>query len=67
MANNRYLIFARIFSISSLPKARIVAVLTLPSECDREAVKGLSRKFREENAQIPWAQMAGMRDRLIHA
>ena len=32
-----------------------------------EAVKGLSREFREENSQIPWTQMAGMRDRLIHA
>ncbi len=30
-----------------------------------EAVKGLSGKFREENTQIPWAQIAGMRDRLI--
>jgi len=32
-----------------------------------EAVKRLSGKFREENTQIPWAQMAGMSDRLIHA
>jgi len=32
-----------------------------------EAVKGLSGKFREENTQIPWAQIAGMRDRLIRS
>lgn len=31
-----------------------------------EAVKRLSRKFRGEHTQIPWAAIAGMRDRLIH-
>ena len=32
-----------------------------------EAVKRLSTEFRSANPGIPWAKMAGMRDRLIHA
>jgi uncharacterized protein with HEPN domain len=31
-----------------------------------EATKGLSRDFREEHPKIPWAAVAGTRDRLIH-
>ena len=31
-----------------------------------EAVKRLSRAFREEQGNIPWALIAGMRDHLIH-
>lgn len=31
-----------------------------------EAVKNLSSEFRENNPSIPWKDMAGMRDRLIH-
>ncbi len=31
-----------------------------------EAVKRLSMEFRGRHADIPWALMAGMRDRLIH-
>lgn len=31
-----------------------------------EAVKNLSSEFRENNPNIPWRDMAGMRDRLIH-
>jgi uncharacterized protein with HEPN domain len=31
-----------------------------------EAVKRLSRKFRERHPEIPWALIAGMRDNLIH-
>ena len=31
-----------------------------------EAVKRLSKEFRAQHAQIPWALMAGMRDHLIH-
>jgi uncharacterized protein with HEPN domain len=31
-----------------------------------EAVKRLSDEFQEEHGGIPWAQMAGMRNRLIH-
>jgi len=31
-----------------------------------EAVKRLSDEFQEEHNRTPWAQMAGMRNRLIH-
>ncbi len=31
-----------------------------------EAVKNLSKSFREKHHGIPWKQMAGMRDVLIH-
>ena len=31
-----------------------------------EAVKRLSKEFRAQHAQMPWALMAGMRDHLIH-
>lgn len=32
-----------------------------------EAVKRLSRRFRNQQNLIPWSLMAGMRDHLIHA
>lgn len=32
-----------------------------------EAVKRLSLEFRAEHSSIPWQQIAGLRDRLIHA
>jgi len=31
-----------------------------------EATKNLSKDLREEYSQIPWRDIAGMRDRLIH-
>ena len=31
-----------------------------------EATKSLSQEFREKYPDIPWRQMAGMRDKLIH-
>jgi uncharacterized protein with HEPN domain len=31
-----------------------------------EAVKRLSPEFRDSHAQLPWALIAGMRDKLIH-
>lgn len=31
-----------------------------------EAVKNLSTGFKEDNPQIEWKEIAGMRDRLIH-
>lgn len=31
-----------------------------------EATKNLSRDLREKYPQIPWSDIAGMRDRLIH-
>ena len=31
-----------------------------------EAVKGLSSEFRKKHQSVPWPDIAGMRDRLIH-
>jgi uncharacterized protein with HEPN domain len=31
-----------------------------------EAVKGLSSDFRKKHQGVPWQEIAGMRDRLIH-
>lgn len=31
-----------------------------------EATKGLSNELREKHSKVPWKQMAGMRDKLIH-
>lgn len=31
-----------------------------------EAARGLPQEFREGHSAIPWKQIAGMRDRLIH-
>ena len=31
-----------------------------------EAVRNIPPEFREQHAQIPWNQIAGFRDRLIH-
>jgi len=31
-----------------------------------EATKNISKKIKENNAHIPWKEMAGMRDKLIH-
>jgi uncharacterized protein with HEPN domain len=31
-----------------------------------EAVKGLSPDFRKKHPSVPWQEIAGMRDRLIH-
>src|SRR4030042_6618098 len=31
-----------------------------------EAAYNVDEKFQEENSQIPWGQMIGMRNRLVH-
>ena len=31
-----------------------------------EAVKGIPEKIRQSHPQVPWKEMAGMRDKLIH-
>jgi uncharacterized protein with HEPN domain len=35
-------------------------------EVTGEAAKWLSEEFKEEHPDVPWRDMAGMRDRLIH-
>jgi uncharacterized protein with HEPN domain len=32
-----------------------------------EAVKNLPSEFKEKHPDVPWREMAGMRDKLIHA
>lgn len=32
-----------------------------------EAARGISQKYRNAHPDLPWKQMVGMRDRLIHA
>ncbi|WP_261598549.1 HepT-like ribonuclease domain-containing protein [Methanoculleus formosensis] len=32
-----------------------------------EATKCIPRHVRERNLSLPWSEMAGMRDKLIHA
>ncbi len=32
-----------------------------------EATKGIPPEIRDRNIQVPWRQMAGMRDKLIHS
>lgn len=31
-----------------------------------EAEKRLPKEFREKHAEIPWSEIAGMRDKLVH-
>ncbi|HLE14654.1 MAG TPA: HepT-like ribonuclease domain-containing protein [Anaerolineales bacterium] len=32
-----------------------------------EASRNLSDEFREDNPEIPWSQIIGMRNRIVHA
>jgi len=45
---------------------KLLLALTRLLEIIGEAARGLSPALRDENPQIPWRKMVGMRDRLIH-
>ena len=45
----------------------ILAAAVRQLEIVGEATKRLTPEFRERHPSIPWRDMAGMRDRLIHA
>ena len=51
------------FEKSSLIQSAVIRQL----EIIGEATKRLSEQFRLENPEIPWKNIAGMRDILIHA
>jgi len=54
-------------SRAELDNDRLLALgLTRLLEIIGEAARGVSPAFREKHPQIPWKEMAGMRDRLIH-
>jgi len=50
------------FSIDSRTQDAVVRQL----EIIGEATKRISKDFRDKNPQVPWSEMAGMRDILIH-
>ncbi|MFN2379590.1 MAG: DUF86 domain-containing protein [Bacteroidales bacterium] len=50
------------FSSDTLVQDAVVRQL----EIIGEATKRISKKLKEENPQVPWSDMAGMRDVLIH-
>jgi uncharacterized protein with HEPN domain len=50
------------FSKTTLVQDAVVRQL----EIIGEATKRISKKLNEENPQVPWSDMAGMRDVLIH-
>jgi uncharacterized protein with HEPN domain len=56
------------FDLERFKGDRLVRAATLHQlTISGEATKRLSRKFRQHHAAIPWSQMAGMRDHLVHA
>jgi len=50
------------FRVSNLVQDGVIRQL----EIIGEAAKNLSQDFREKHPYIPWKDMAGMRDKLIH-
>jgi uncharacterized protein with HEPN domain len=60
--------FARGRARSDLDSDAMLAhALVRTLEIIGEAAKGVSEETRAAHADIPWREMAGMRDRLIHA
>ena len=51
------------FEASGLIQAAVIRQLEIVGE----ATKRLSMEFRAAHPAVPWSDMAGMRDRLIHA
>ena len=49
------------------PDSMLVLALTRAIEIIGEAASRVSKETRESLPQIPWAQIVGMRNRLIHA
>lgn len=50
------------FLRSKLVRAAVIRQLEIVGE----ATKRMTREFRDRHPSIPWQEMAGMRDRLIH-
>ena len=50
------------FQKDSLRKSAVIRQL----EIIGEAANRISEEFKEKHSQIPWAEMMGMRNRLIH-
>jgi uncharacterized protein with HEPN domain len=50
-----------------LSSTLVISAVVRQLEIIGEATKRLSAAFREVHPEIPWKDMAGLRDRLIHA
>lgn len=51
------------FAANELTKSAVIHQLLVVGE----AAKQLSAEFRAAHPDVPWSEMAGMRDRMIHA
>lgn len=49
-----------------LKNKMVAAAVVRELEIIGEAARNVSREFRKANAEIPWEQMTGTRNRLIH-
>jgi len=59
--------FAEVCSREDLDSDRKLSLsLVRLLEIIGEAARGVSQEFRESYPELPWASMAGMRERLIH-
>ena len=61
-----------IFYSSGITKEEFLENIQLQDACIRqieimgEATKRISEAFKEKHPEVPWKDMAGMRDKLIH-